>query len=220
MKPVRKATIVGWILVIGLVIVSVGAVLAQRGLRAMENPGGPGGPGGMMLPPVVVKAGTTGVFILTGATLTKYTPELKEAGSLKLIDDANTSNADQQPRLPATGILLIAPGAKEKVLVIIGEKFFSVDAATLTVVAKATLPKFEQPTPPDGGAGMDNQPTPGGPGMPRGPMMRPMGPPPFELQGKILYGMRLPQIFGINIEDGSIVGPITLPKPELPNPGN
>lgn len=222
MKRIKTATVIGWIVVVALVIVSVGAVVAQRGPRAMDNPGGPGGPGGMMPPPVIVKAGTTGVFVLMGATLTKYTPELKEAGTLKLIDSA-TSTTSGQPKPPAAGVMLIAPGVKEKVLVIIGEKFFSVDAATLTIAAKAALPKIEQPAPPDSGTALDDQPAPGGPGgpgMPGCPMMKPMGPPPFELQGKILYAMRLPQIFGINIEDGSIVGPVTLPKPDLPTPGN
>jgi len=206
---------IGWA-VVAVLLVAVwlgGTVLAQR-----EGPG-PGRPGGPMQPqgpPVIMKAGSAGVFVLIGNTLTKYDTALAEKRSLKLVDQSGAPDP-QGPMPPKPTIMLLTPGANEKVLVLIGERFFSVDAGSLTVTARATLPPLPAPPPPgDGGNPPGDQMVPGGPGRP------PMGPPMpvgLELQGDVLYMLRGPQVLGVNIQDGKIVGPTDLPKPPLPGEG-
>jgi len=214
------------IIVIALVAVWIGtAVMAQRGPGGPGGPpGAPGGPGGPgMQPPMgpgpIMKAGAQGVFVLWGPTLTKYDAALKEKGSLQLIGpptDNPPAEGDQKPPMPPmppNGILLIAPagsGASEKVIALFGDQLVSVDAASLKIAAKAKLPAPEMPKPPDGTA-MGN---PQGPGMMMPQFFGP--PPPIELQGRVLYILRGPQIVGVNVEDGKIVGPAALPKPQPP----
>ena len=202
---------IGWIVVALLAAAGLaGAVLAQRGQ------GGPGGPGMPPMrpgpPPVMMKAGTQGVFVLTGLTLHKYDPALTEHKELKLADEPAGDVGRPMPPRPA--LMLIAGGASEKVLVLVGDDFYSVDAATLSVTAKATLPAIK---PPD----QEGETTPG-PGPGPGPGMRPMGPPlpVVELVGQTLYVQRANQIIGISITDGKLVGPATLPKPPMPGGGD
>ena len=208
---------IGWAAIAAILLAAWigGVVVAQQG----PGPGGPGGPGGPigppMGPPLIMKAGAAGVFVLFGDTLTKYDAALAQKGSLKLGDQGATQDP-QRPPMPMPTIMLLTPGASEKVLVFIGDRFFSIDAASLSVTAKATLPPMPTPPPPG-----DNPNPPGdgggqiGPGEPgRRPM--PMGPPMpvgLELQGNVLYMLRGPQILGVNIQDGKIVGPAALPKP-------
>lgn len=196
-----------------------GAVMAQR-----EGPG-PGRPGPMppmQGPPIIMKAGSGGVFVLMGNVLTRYDAALAQKGSVKLAVQ-NDGQDPQRPMPPMPVIMLLSPGAHEKVLVLIGDQFFSVDSKSLAIVT-AKLPPLpmmqpppgDNPNPPDnGGAG---QMGPGGPG--RSPMgMAPMGMPMpggLELQGNVLYMLRGPRIVGININDGSIVGPVPLPMPHMP----
>ncbi len=207
------------IVVCALVAVWIGTtVLAQRGPGGPGGFGGPGGPGGPgMQPPMgpgpIMKTGAQGVFVLMGPMLRKYDAALKEKGSLQLIEPP-TGNppADGEPRppMPPMGILLIAPAggqASEKAIAIFGDQFFSVDTGSLKVAAKTKLPAIELPKPPD-----DANPGPGGP--------PPMGPPPgpgaLELQGRILYILRGPQIVGVNVDDGSLAGKASLLKPPPP----
>lgn len=220
-----KTTAYIWIVIAALVAVWVGtAVLAQQGPGGPGQPGGPGFPGGPgMQPPMgsgpIMKTGTQGVFVLLGPTLKKYDAALREQGSLQLINPPiNNPNppADgarrppMQPMQPGA-VLLVAPaaqGASEKVIAIFGDQVISVDAASLKIAAKAKLPDLQSPRPPDGAMG-----NPQGPGM-----MPPFfGPPPaIELQGRILYFLRGPQIVGVNVDDGTIAGPAMLGKPQPP----
>jgi len=191
-----------------------GAVLAQRGA---VGPGQPGPMPPMQGPPIMMKAGSAGVFVLTGNVLTKYDSALAQNGSIKLEVPKQQSDDVQRPMGPPPTHMLLSSGANEKVIVLIGDQFFSVDAASFKIAAKAKLPAVKLPTPPD------NAPVPPqdgpAPGMP--PMMGPpMGqamPVGLELRGDVLYMLRGPQIIGININDGKIVGPAELPKPQPPS---
>ncbi len=212
----RKTGIV-W-LVIAAVLVAVwigGTVMAQRE-RPEPAPRPP-----IQGPPIMMKAGSAGVFVLTGNVLTKYDAGLAQKGSVKLeVEPIETENGPR-PMLPPPTHMLLSPGTNEKVLVVIGDRFFSVNAESLAIVAKVKLPMppapqpptGDNPTPPDNGG---DQPRMG----PRDPM-RPGPPMPvgLELQGNVLYMIRGPQILGVNINDGKIVGPVALPKLPAPDEG-
>ena len=120
-------------------------VFAQRGPR---GPIGPGGPPPMPAGPIV-KAGTTGLFVLMGGTLLKYdAATLVQAGSLELLTKtdlpAPPGGAPADAPLPLIhGQMIVSSANTELILIVIADKFFSVDAATLQVVAKSTLPKPE-----------------------------------------------------------------------------
>lgn len=198
-----------------LIVVAITALCAWQAVdvTAQRGPAGPGGPPGgpgimaPMPPPPMMKAGGNGVFVLLGGTLTKLDPvTLNQEGSLQLIEkpaDRGGSTQNNWPPLPPPhGTLLIAPGSHEMVLVVIGDRFFRIDAAQFTVVANSTLPKPEPPK-------SQNAPD----------QNRQPAPPPqtVELHGSILYVVSGPQIVAVNITDGSVVGETTLPKPEDPN---
>lgn len=163
----------------------------------------------------VVKVGAQGIFVLTGGTLTKYDTKLKEQGTLKFVEpaapvstDSSDTGAPPRRQMPRSGVVLIAPNsdpAKEKVLVVYGTDFISIDAATFKVAAKGKLPDPEPPAGAPAG-GMGNR---GGFG----------GTPTLELSGTTLFVVRGSQIVGINIEDGSVVGKATLPQ-QAPPPAN
>lgn len=212
MKSIGARIGIGWIVIGLLLMIGVGgAVLAQRGQ------GGPGGP--PMGPPIIMKASPQGVFLLTGNTLTKYDEALAIQKTITLDGQSNSSDS-QRPQRPRPAMMLLN-GAGDKVLVLMGDEFFSIDAASLTVIAKATLPALPAvgPPPADGGNPPDGggQMGPGGPGRPQ--MGQPM-PGGLELQGNVLYMLRGPQIIGINITNGTLVGPVSLPKPADQSAGN
>lgn len=192
-----------------------GAVMAQR--EGPKPPAMPQIPG----PPIMLKAGSAGVFVLTGNVLTKYDAALSMKGSIKLdVDSGDTANV-QQPAPPPPTHMLLSPGPNQKVLVLIGDRFFSVNAETFEIAAKAQLPPPPKPEPP----ARDNPPTENGgdrPDVGPRPPIAPPGPPMpagLELQGNVLYMLRGPEIIGVNINDGSIVGPAPLPKLPAPEQG-
>jgi len=201
------------------------AVCAQGGGGGNRGGGNRGGFGGQGGGAPAVKVGTQGIFVLTGGTLTKYDTKLKEQGNIKFVEPAapvSTDSADTgaPPRrqMPRSGVVLIAPNAdpaKEKVLVVYGTDFFSIDAATFKVAAKCKIP---DPEPPAGAA--DTSGAPGG-GMGGRTMGGFFGAPTLELSGNTLYVIRGAQMVAINIDDASIVGKATLPQqaPPAANPG-
>ena len=209
-----------------LAVVLTGSyVSAQRG----PGPGGPGGPGMMPPPHAMMKVSADGVFVLAGPTLVKYNAStLKQEGTLQLLEKRNEPGVQGEgpqmpPPPPGPAQMLIAPDAL--VLIVAGDQFFRLDAATMQVKAKGALPRPTGPgdgnMPPMPGPGMP--PPPGqGPGMEGGPGMPPfprgpMGPPPalptMELLGKTLYVQRGPQIVAINVNDGKVIAQAELPKP-------
>jgi hypothetical protein len=120
--------------------------------------------------------------VLQGPTLLKYdAATLKQAGSLDLSSLVSTTVGPPPP-----AAFLISEG---NVLVVIGDLFVRVDAASLEVKAKGTLPTVE--------------------------MGRP-GPAALELHGTTLYVVRCGQILAINIEDGKVIAQGTLPAPPAP----
>ncbi len=186
-----------------------GAVLAQRGPGGPGGPGDPGGHGAMMPPPGprtgAMEAGDSGLFVLAGPTLVRYSPDLAEQDTVQLLDATRTSGTAAEP--PACGAMLIVPAegdAAEKLLVVIGDKFFAVDAQTLGIIATGTLPDVELPA--------DQQTTAKGSGK-HGPAGPPPGPGALEYHDAALYVQRGPAIIAVNVEDGSVMGQATLPKP-------
>lgn len=200
----RTALVIAVLVVVALAVMwTSGAVLAQRGGRAPGGPGGPGGPQGMQ-PPMgpqigMLKAGANGVFVLAGPTLIKYNAALEQQGTVQLVEPP--TDTSQAPGPPLHGaMLIVTANGGEKALVLIGDKFFAVDTATLEISAQGTLPGLEAPE--VGGA------------------QRPMGPPPgpggLEYRDGKLYVQRGPTIVALSVADGSVVGQATLPKPEAP----
>lgn len=222
------------IIVVALLAVWVcSAVCAQGGgggnAGGRSNRGGFGGQGtgGFGGNAPVVKVGAQGIFVLTAGTLTKFDTKLKEQGTLKFVEPAPPPSADSsdtstQPRrqmMPRGGVVMIAPNsdaAKEKVLVVYGTDFFSIDAASFKVAAKCKLPDPEPP------AGAPAAGAPGG-GMGGRMMGGFFGTPTLELNGNTVYVIRGSQMVAINIDDATVVGKATLPQqaPMAPaNPGN
>jgi hypothetical protein len=122
---------------------------------------------------------------------------------------------------PMAGAMLITPGANEQVLVVIGDQFFRLEAATLTVKAKATLPAPELPNanPPMDPGAPDAAGPPEGPGGPGGPGGMGGGrPAELSLKGVTLYVLRGPQIVAVNTVDGKVTGTAMLPMPVPPAP--
>ncbi len=209
----RTALVIAIVVVFAVAAIWMnGAVLAQRGGGAQGRPGGPAGPGapgGMQPPPApcigMLRAGATGVYVLAGPTLIKYNAALEEQGKLTLVEAPATTDA--APRPPLHGALLIAPATQtvpEKVLVVIGDRFFAVDGATFQVTATGNLPAIEPPA--DETAAADAR-------KPQRPMGPPPGPGALEYHDGTLYVQRGPAIIAITIADGSILGQATLPKP-------
>jgi hypothetical protein len=169
-----------------------------------------------------LKAGDEGVFTLLGPALVKYSVDLASQETLVLLQPPAAREDDEARPMPPSmgGVIVISPatgGRGEIVVVLLGDQFFSIEAATLNVIANTTLPKLE---PPSEGAGTqrtarsrggngDNQPGNGQVGPP--PL-----PPMLELHGRTLYVQRGPQIMAINILDGTMIGQNTLPKPPEP----
>ncbi len=219
MKRIRTKNWVNWAVVIVLLGVMFGSIaIAQRGQGGpggMGGPGGPmgpmgqGGPGGPPHPMVMIETGTSGVFVLAGCTLVKYDAALKEVGTLNL-GEQSTSATDKPP-MPKPGEVLFSAGsgsAGDKILIVMGDEFYCIDATTLKVTVKATLPVVEPPK--QENADTQTMQTGKGPG----------GPPPakaiLKLNGQTLYIVRGPQIVAINIADGTVTGQNTLPKPPAP----
>lgn len=205
MKNMRSI-LVGSIVVVALLAAGfVTSVLAQGG----PPPDGMRGP---HPPAVIMKAGTTGLFVLAGPNLVKYDPKtLAQTGVYTLpAPTASGDSNNQHPPMPPHIVMLVATidGLGENVLLIAGDQFLRIDGATLQVKAKGTLPKVEMPAPPQGGQG--------GPDGMRPPMGAMGAPPMPELKGSMLYIQRMDQIFAINVTDGSITGAATLPKPQPP----
>ena len=187
-----------------------GVVLAQRGPGGPGPQAGPGGPGGMMPPPVMqigmVKAGDSGVFILAGPTLVKYSADLTHQDTVQLVEPP--ADTDVAPKPPLHGAMLLVPAdgdAAEKVLVVIGDKFFAVDADTLAIAATGTLPAIDLPAGAKTTTGNTQKQKPLGP---------PPGPGGLEYNDGTLYIQRGPAVIALNAEDGSVIGQATLPKPD------
>ena len=198
------------------------AVLAAATISSgviAQGPGGPGRPGdgGMMMPPpppaILMKAGTNGLFVLAGPSLIKYdATTLKQQAVLELAkpkDGQSSTDSQDRPPMPPmlSANMMLTSGADNTtlVLIVIGNKFYSIDAATLSIKAQATLPKLQMPE-----LGGDNA-RPDGPGM---PCM--MARPEMELLGNTLYVQQAHQIVAIGITDGHIIAQTTLPKPPQP----
>ena len=166
-----------------------------------------------MPPPLLTKAGAEGVFVVVCGTLTKYEAgTLKQAGTLQLAEpptDQGNMGDQQRPPMPppALGMVLAANGGAEKVIVLLGDQLFIVDAASLKLDVNVTLPKL--PAPPDPGASDQGNAGQMRPPMPPGPHQPSM----IEVNGHIAYVQRGPQIVAVSITDGSIRGQAKLPKP-------
>jgi hypothetical protein len=169
-------------------------------------------------PPPMFKATTDGVFVMVGGNLVKYdTATLKQAGQLKLIEQPKPPTGDegfQPPPMMGPTAMLVAPGANGTlILAVVGDRFFSVKAASLELAGKCILPELKRPEPPqDPGQGDPNQQMMrmqhfGGPGAP---------PCSLELVGRTLYVMRGGQILAVKIDDGTVAAQTTLPKPPAP----
>lgn len=211
MRTAGKMSILWLAIAAALVAVwFTGAVMAQR-----EGPKPPLAPQ-IQGPPIMMKAGSTGVFVLTGNVLTKYDAALAMKGSIKLDAEGGDMADIRQPAPPPPTHMLLSPGPNQKVLVLIGDRFFSVNADSFTIAARAKLPLPPKPE----ATSSDNPPAENGdkPGVGPKPPVPPM-PVELELQGNVLYMLRGPQIIGVNINDGSIVGPAPLPKPPAPEEG-
>lgn len=111
-----------------------------------------GMPNGMMVgqndPSVILKVAPKGVFVLSGDTLTKLDAvSLKTKGILKLAPKSDKSgNRSDTPNpmraLPTDGVMVLT---KDKVLVVVGGRFYSVDANTLRLIASITIPQPGRP---------------------------------------------------------------------------
>lgn len=212
----RKTTIATGLAAVAALIAAIAA-----GVVHAQMDRGPGPGPGIAPPPMIqgppradMKAGVEGVYILRGPTILKYNTGLQEPSTLVLIEPGKPRSDGEAggPPPPIGPIeMLITPAGSgaEKVLVVAGDQFFSIDGATLKIVARATLPAVELPE--RAGEG----PVPGGPGPGPGFGPRPMGPPPatIDLQGDTLYVMRANQIAAIRITDGKIVAQTNLPGP-------
>lgn len=216
MKSLRFLAVLAAITVL-CVLFSVAAI-AQQGKGGSGN-----GPGNNQPPPPppVIKAGADGVFVLTSGALYKLEADtLTQVGSLQLIEKQATQGkgsqtGNQQQAPPAGGAMIVAAG---KVLVVIGDQFFSIDATSLEIVAKTTLPKPSdgQNVGSAGTRSVKGKNGQGGQGSQGGQGNGQQGPPPpatLELQGTTLYVAHGPQIIAVNIDDGTILGQATLPKP-------
>ncbi len=200
------------------------AIWHSAGVSAQRGPQAP------VLPPPIpagpaVKAGASGLFVLLGGTLLKYDPvTLTPAGSLELAPKAGLPDPPigippNVPPPPIHAQMLISLGSPELVLVVINDRFFSVDAATMQIVAKTDLPKPEVGPPASETAKKVQKPRNPGSGPKDGAqIVKPLMPPIFhlELSGSTLYVIRGPNIIAININNGDITGQAELPKPPAP----
>ncbi|MCE5313533.1 MAG: hypothetical protein ABFD49_02015 [Armatimonadota bacterium] len=180
----------------------------QQGMQPMAGPDRPGGqqpgPGGHSQ--AAVKCSETGVFALDGGALTKFeTGTLKELGKLDLLGKIETSKPDacgpdmnRPGPIPERGIMLFAKNGAD-IIVILGDQFFRIDAATFKIVTHATIAKPERPAH-----------SPGAPGA------RDMGVTPRpsvdfpELQGRTLYMTQADGILAIDIDTGKVTGQAAL----------
>lgn len=179
----KKGMLYGVLAVSGLLAVAVTTGFAQQfGNRQGQGQGGPGG--GMQMPPrLEMKTTATGVYVLQGNVLTRYTAgTLQKDGQATFAEPTVTKQTtDQQaPPRPMVADFTITDTA---VLAVIGNDFYNLDVKTLAVKAKATLPEPPQPPQagpngqgqgdrqqggPGGGQGMRGGPG-GGQGMQGGP---------------------------------------------------
>ena len=195
-----KQWLVGSSLLLGIVLLLGAAYSAfsqdPRGELGGQQQGGGmrGMPNGM--PPMhqlhQMKAGTQGLFLLQGSTLRKYSTTLQAQGTLDLSD--TTAAAGGHPH-PGTFLL-----AGDDVVVVTDSTFYRVDGKTMKVAVKKALPEATQSTQTANGQ-QQQQP------------QRPMPPADLELNNHTLYLMRGPSLVALSIDDGSVLGKATLPKP-------
>lgn len=191
--------------------------------QGMRGPGGMGGPGGMMGGPgmnagqnLVFNGGS--LYVLQGLKLVKYDgATLKELGSVTFAEPAaaaaaaapaagnaagnrggrNAAGRQQGPRGQAA--FLVTDGAAPKVLAVVGDKFYCIDAATMKTVVEQTLPT---PTAANDAAGAAGQPP------------RPLGgPTQLKLGDKTVFAVRGTQLLSIEIATGKVLGQATLELP-------
>lgn len=146
MKSLKLICAAGMAAVLCSSIASVG--------NAQQPPGGNGpmpgmGPqmGPMNMPqmmPGITKVGVKGVFTLTGSTLSKLSLiTLKKVASAELVQIPPTT---QPSGMGGMSMMMMQPSSSvmaltaDKTLVVLGNQFFSVDAVTMKIVGKATLP--------------------------------------------------------------------------------
>ncbi|MHB1461464.1 MAG: hypothetical protein ACYC1M_09310 [Armatimonadota bacterium] len=168
MKNTNLATAVGMTTLLCAGITVSG--YAQQGAGGVGGPGGRGHigqlkPGGIGAPtPAILKAGEDGVFSLRGGSLVKLDPEsMKQIKSVLLAETAGNpedrmGNGPQHGH-PAPATINFSKG---KVLVVIGNQFYSVDAKSMKLIAKAS---FQTPKRAENSdrPGMGPQGRPGGP---------------------------------------------------------
>ena len=143
-------------------------------------------PGMMHMQMQQMKASAQGLFLLQGTTLRKFSTSLEAQGALEL-SEAKTTGRPQQATFLLTG---------DDVLVVSGSTLYRVDGKTLKVTYKKTLPDTTQTT-----TAANGQPQP------------PQPPATMELQDHTLYLMRGTSLVALSLDDGSILGKTTLPKP-------
>lgn len=222
MSNVSNRVLVGLAAGTALVVMAAGSSLAQRPGGTAERPAGQAGQAaqprqgnfgnfgnfGGSVPPVV-KAAADGVYVLNNGLLTKFDTDLKEKGKVRLIDaPAAPGAADaarQMPSRPAPGAMLIA--ANSKVVVVIGDQLFSVDAELSQAPAKVSLPSMQAPpaAAPSGGASDAGQ-----------AMRMQFAPPPqvpvLEAQGNIVYVVRGIEIVAVDLVQNKVLGLASLPQ--------
>ncbi len=119
--------------------------------NAQQAPGGMGmqpqmGPMSMpQMMPTITKVGVKGVFTLTGSTLSKLNLiTLTKVASVELIQIPPTTQPSGMGGMPMMMVMQPANAvmalSSDRTLVVIGNLFFSVDASTMKIVGKATLP--------------------------------------------------------------------------------
>ena len=211
-----KQWLIGSILVVGIVLllsITYAAFSQQEPAApgegrpadggAMRGAGEPGRGRARTGPLQAMKAGEQGVFVMQGNTLLKYPPTLQ--GTPAKLDLGTPAAAENAPRNhPQPGTFLLAG---DDVLLVLGGTYYRVDGKALTITKKITLPALTQPALSAGG----------------GQQMPPRTPhPELVLNNHTLYVLRGASMVALNIEDGTILGQATLPKPSdaPPTPPN
>jgi hypothetical protein len=186
----------------------------------------------MMRPPrPIMKISSVGIFVLAGPVLMKYNATtLKPEGRVNLMMRGTTPAQRGrlrmlQPPLPAAMALAGGTGGCI-VVVVIGDRFFSVDAVSMRIIAKALIPGVrpgQRPGFRGGQSGRQNGESGMGPGAPnggggmraprRGGRQRmafgPMGTQPpvpvLEIAGNTAYLLHANQIIAIDITTGKVL---------------
>jgi hypothetical protein len=137
--------VAGVVLAGGLICGGIAQVRADETPATVQAAQLPGGG------PATMKAGANVAYVLQGGTLIKYGTDAKQIATLTLAEKpAQNTQTQGQPPMgppPPRGEMLVTG---DTVLVILGDSFFNVNGATMTITAKGTLPTIERPQPPQG----------------------------------------------------------------------